>query len=116
MLRLLAALSGVLVPSGPTTPRSAAGWSRLSAPPPTLPLPSGGRAPLGCYMTSFLGDAPAAVAYAEEGLALARELGDPLSLGRAHYAVGVGLGVLGTTRRAQRCPRGGGVAATDRPG
>ena len=39
--------------------------------------------------TSFLGDAPAAVAYAEEGLALARELGDPFALGRAHYAVGL---------------------------
>ena len=38
--------------------------------------------------TSFLGDGPAAVAYAEEGLALARELGDPLALGRAHFAVG----------------------------
>jgi predicted ATPase/DNA-binding CsgD family transcriptional regulator/transcriptional regulator with XRE-family HTH domain len=39
--------------------------------------------------TSFLGDAPAAVAYAEEEVALARELGDPLALGRAHYDVGL---------------------------
>ena len=39
--------------------------------------------------TSFLGDGPAAVAYAEEGLALARELGDPLALGRAHFAAGM---------------------------
>jgi predicted ATPase/DNA-binding CsgD family transcriptional regulator len=38
---------------------------------------------------SFLGDGPAAVAYAEEGLVLARELGDPLALGRAHFAVGI---------------------------
>jgi DNA-binding CsgD family transcriptional regulator/tetratricopeptide (TPR) repeat protein len=36
----------------------------------------------------FLGDGPAAVAYAEEGVALARELGDPLALGRALYALG----------------------------
>jgi ATP/maltotriose-dependent transcriptional regulator MalT len=39
--------------------------------------------------TSFLGDAPTAVAHAEEGLALARELGDPLALGRALYDVGL---------------------------
>jgi len=39
--------------------------------------------------TSFLGDGPAAVAYAEEGLALARELGDPFALGRAHFAAGI---------------------------
>jgi len=39
--------------------------------------------------TSFLGDGPAAVAYAEEGLALARELDDPFTLGRAHYVLGV---------------------------
>src|SRR5829696_10049616 len=39
--------------------------------------------------TSFLGDTPAAVAYAEEGLALARELNDPLSLGCALYAAGM---------------------------
>jgi predicted ATPase/DNA-binding CsgD family transcriptional regulator len=39
--------------------------------------------------TSFLGDGPAAVAYAEEGLKLARELGDPLALGRAHFAAGM---------------------------
>ena len=38
---------------------------------------------------SFLGDGPAAVAYAEEGVALARVLGDPLALGRAHFAVGI---------------------------
>jgi non-specific serine/threonine protein kinase len=40
-------------------------------------------------ITSFLGDAPAAVTYAEEEVALARELGDPLALGRAHYDVGL---------------------------
>jgi predicted ATPase/DNA-binding CsgD family transcriptional regulator/DNA-binding XRE family transcriptional regulator len=39
--------------------------------------------------TSFLGDAPAAVAHAEEEVALARELGDSLALGRAHYDVGL---------------------------
>jgi predicted ATPase/DNA-binding CsgD family transcriptional regulator len=39
--------------------------------------------------TSFSGDAPAAVAYAEEGLAHARELGDPFALGRAQYTVGL---------------------------
>jgi predicted ATPase/DNA-binding CsgD family transcriptional regulator len=38
--------------------------------------------------TGFLDDGPAAVAYAEEGVARARELGDPLALGRALYALG----------------------------
>ena len=38
---------------------------------------------------SFLGDGPTAVAHAKEGLALARELGDPFVLGRAHYVVGL---------------------------
>jgi non-specific serine/threonine protein kinase len=40
-------------------------------------------------MTAFLGDAPAATAFAEEELALARELDDPMVLGRAHFAVGL---------------------------
>ncbi|MCD6034018.1 MAG: LuxR family transcriptional regulator [Thermomicrobiales bacterium] len=50
--------------------------------------------------TSFLGDAPAAVAYAQEGLALARELGDPLALGRAHFAVGLAWAFSGDLARA----------------
>ncbi len=40
--------------------------------------------------TGFLGDGPAAVAHAEEGVALARELGDPVALGLALYGLGVG--------------------------
>jgi len=39
--------------------------------------------------TCFLGDGPVSVAYAEEEVGLARELGDPLALGRAHYDVGL---------------------------
>jgi DNA-binding CsgD family transcriptional regulator/tetratricopeptide (TPR) repeat protein len=50
--------------------------------------------------SSFLGDTPAAVAHAEEGLALARELGDPLALGRAHYAVGIAWAFSGDLARA----------------
>jgi predicted ATPase/DNA-binding CsgD family transcriptional regulator len=50
--------------------------------------------------TSFLGDTPAAVAYAEEGLALARELNDPLSLGCALYAAGVAWAFSGDAARA----------------
>jgi len=41
------------------------------------------------HTACFLDDGPAAVAYAEEGLALARELGDPYTLGRALYGVGL---------------------------
>jgi predicted ATPase/DNA-binding CsgD family transcriptional regulator/transcriptional regulator with XRE-family HTH domain len=50
--------------------------------------------------TSFLGDAPAAVAYAEAEVALARELGDPLPLGRAHYDVGLAWAFSGDVARA----------------
>ena len=50
--------------------------------------------------TSFLGDGSAAVAYAEEGLALARELNDPFALGRAHYVVGVARAFSGDVGRA----------------
>jgi predicted ATPase/DNA-binding CsgD family transcriptional regulator len=50
--------------------------------------------------TSFLGDTPAAITFAQEGLALARELGDPLALGRAHYAVGVAWAFSGDAARA----------------
>jgi len=50
--------------------------------------------------TSFLGDGPAAIAYAEEGLALARELGDPYDLGRANYAVGLAWAFSGDAARA----------------
>jgi predicted ATPase/DNA-binding CsgD family transcriptional regulator len=41
------------------------------------------------HTSCFLGDGPAAVAYAEEDLTLARELDDPLALGRAHFSVGM---------------------------
>jgi non-specific serine/threonine protein kinase len=50
--------------------------------------------------SSFLGDTPAAVTYAEEGVALARELGDPLALGRALYALGVAWAFSGDVVRA----------------
>jgi predicted ATPase/DNA-binding CsgD family transcriptional regulator len=52
--------------------------------------------------TSFLGDGPAAIAYAEEGLALARELGDPYDLGRASFAVGVAWAFSGDAARATK--------------
>jgi non-specific serine/threonine protein kinase len=52
------------------------------------------------HTAGLLGDTPAAVAYAEEGLALARELGDPLALGRSHYAVGVVCAYSGDAARA----------------
>jgi predicted ATPase/DNA-binding CsgD family transcriptional regulator len=48
----------------------------------------------------FLGDTPAAVAYAQEGLALARELGYPLALGRALYGFGVTWAFSGDVARA----------------
>jgi predicted ATPase/DNA-binding NarL/FixJ family response regulator len=51
-------------------------------------------------LTSFLGDSPAAVAYAEAALALARQLGDPYALGRAHFAVGLACAYLGDAPRA----------------
>jgi predicted ATPase/transcriptional regulator with XRE-family HTH domain len=44
---------------------------------------------LATSLTSFLGDAPAAMAYAEEGLALARGLEDPFVLGRAYWEHGL---------------------------
>jgi predicted ATPase/DNA-binding CsgD family transcriptional regulator/transcriptional regulator with XRE-family HTH domain len=50
--------------------------------------------------TSFLGDGSAALAYAEEALALARELGDPFALGRANYALGMALAFSGDAARA----------------
>ncbi len=53
--------------------------------------------------TSFLGDGTTAVAYAEEALALARELGDPFALGRAHYGLGMAW-AFSEMRREQRCP------------
>jgi predicted ATPase/transcriptional regulator with XRE-family HTH domain len=55
---------------------------------------------LAASLTSFLGDASAAMAYAEEGLALARELDDPFVLGRAHWEYGLICAVSGDTARA----------------
>jgi predicted ATPase/DNA-binding CsgD family transcriptional regulator len=40
-------------------------------------------------VTCFLGDHDAALAHAEEELALARQLGEPFPLGRAHYGLGI---------------------------
>ena len=55
---------------------------------------------LAASLTSFLGDTSAAMAYAEEGLALARELEDPFVLGRAHWEYGLICAVSGDTARA----------------
>jgi predicted ATPase/DNA-binding XRE family transcriptional regulator len=56
--------------------------------------------PLAASLTSFLGDASTAMAYAEEGLALAQELDDPYVLGRAHWEYGLICAVSGDTARA----------------
>jgi tetratricopeptide (TPR) repeat protein len=50
--------------------------------------------------TSFVGDTAAAMAYAEEGLALAQGLDDPFVLGRAHWAYGLVCAVSGDSARA----------------
>ena len=55
---------------------------------------------LAVYVTSFLGDGPAAVTYAEEGLALARALDDPFVLGRAYFDAGVAWAFSGDAARA----------------
>jgi predicted ATPase/DNA-binding XRE family transcriptional regulator len=55
---------------------------------------------LAASLTSFLGDGSAAMAYTEEGLALARELDDPFVLGRAHWEYGLLCAVSGDTERA----------------
>jgi predicted ATPase/DNA-binding CsgD family transcriptional regulator len=55
---------------------------------------------LAVYMTSFLGDHAAAVAYADEALALARELDDPFALGRAQFGLGVVWAFAGDAERA----------------
>jgi predicted ATPase len=55
---------------------------------------------LAACSTSFLGGAAAAIAYAEEGLALARDLDDPFVLGRAHWEYGLICAVSGDTARA----------------
>src|SRR5215218_8208347 len=57
---------------------------------------------LASYMTGSLGDGPAAVAYAEEAVALARELDDPVALGRAHFDAGVAWAFSGDVTRAAR--------------
>ena len=57
---------------------------------------------LASYMTGSLGDGPAAVAYAEEAVALARELDDPIALGRAHFRAGVAWAFSGDVARAAR--------------
>jgi predicted ATPase/DNA-binding CsgD family transcriptional regulator/transcriptional regulator with XRE-family HTH domain len=89
VLRLLSAISGYwfVRPYG----AEVRGWleSALHAA-PDAPLAVRVEAlHVAAILTSFLGDAPTAVAYAEEEVALARELGDPLALGRAHYDVGL---------------------------
>jgi predicted ATPase/transcriptional regulator with XRE-family HTH domain len=55
---------------------------------------------LAASLTSFLDDASAAMAYAEEGLSIAREVEDPFVLGRAHFALGLVCAYAGDTARA----------------
>jgi tetratricopeptide (TPR) repeat protein len=55
---------------------------------------------LASSLTSFLGDDSIAMAYAEEGLKLARELEDPFVLGRAYWESGLIRAVAGDTAGA----------------
>ena len=52
-------------------------------------------------MSSFLSDAPAAVAFAEEELSIARTLNDPFVLGRAHLAMGEAWATSNDVARAE---------------
>jgi DNA-binding CsgD family transcriptional regulator len=54
---------------------------------------------LAAYMAAFLGDHAAAVAHADDALLLAHRLGDPLSLGRAHLALGEAWALAGDLTR-----------------
>jgi non-specific serine/threonine protein kinase len=56
---------------------------------------------LAVYMSSFLSDAPAAVAFAEEELSIARTLNDPFALGRAHLAMGEAWATSNDVARAE---------------
>lgn len=55
---------------------------------------------LAVTLASLLGDTSAAMAFAEEGVALALGLDDPFVLGRAHWAYGLVCAVSGNTARA----------------
>jgi predicted ATPase len=55
---------------------------------------------LAVTLASLLGDTSAAMAYAEEGVALTLGLDDPFVLGRAHWAYGLVCTVSGDTARA----------------
>jgi non-specific serine/threonine protein kinase len=55
---------------------------------------------LAVYMSGLLGDAPTAVAFAEEELGTARTLNDPFALGRAHLALGTACAFSGDVARA----------------
>ena len=55
---------------------------------------------LAVFTTSFLCDGPTAVAYAEEALALARELDDPIAVGRAQFGLGMAWAFSGDAVRA----------------
>jgi predicted ATPase/transcriptional regulator with XRE-family HTH domain len=55
---------------------------------------------LAASLTSFVGDASAATAYAEEGLSIARELKDPFALGRAYWEHGLLCAVANDTAGA----------------
>jgi predicted ATPase/DNA-binding XRE family transcriptional regulator len=55
---------------------------------------------LAASLTSFVGDASAAMVYAEEGLSIARELEDPFALGRAYWEHGLLCAVANDTAGA----------------
>jgi predicted ATPase/DNA-binding CsgD family transcriptional regulator len=56
---------------------------------------------LGALMSYDLGDHQAALAYADDAVAAARALGDPLMLGIAHFAAGLAWTASGDLARAQ---------------
>ncbi len=55
---------------------------------------------LGAYMAFDIADGPASIAYAEEALSLAQNLGDPIALGQAYFRVGFAWGDFGDRTRA----------------
>jgi non-specific serine/threonine protein kinase len=58
---------------------------------------------IGVYMAGFLGDSPASITHAEEGLALTKMLDGPFAVGRARFNLGEAWYFCGDMARAAAC-------------
>jgi non-specific serine/threonine protein kinase len=101
VMRMIAALGNLWV-SQPPRPEIRDRLERAIRAAPDAPAPVRAAARhQATFMAGLVGDHAAAIAHAEEGLAIARAWDDPFAIGRAHFGLGVMWSFAGDNERSE---------------